>query len=102
MAKHLPDISKLIALLSSENDAEALAALRAAQRRLKAVGADWHDVAAELERKQIANSVFSEFGTALSCQLCGNSMPHQRWSKRFCSPRCRVDFHRKSRRARHG
>jgi hypothetical protein len=41
---------KLLALAGSDSDAEALAALRAASRRLKELGMDWNDMALVLRR----------------------------------------------------
>lgn len=40
----LPDLSKVIPLLSSPVDGEVLAAARAIDRKLKAAGCDWHDL----------------------------------------------------------
>ena len=41
----LQKLAKLLALASSDNDAEALGALRAAARLLRSLGLDWNDVA---------------------------------------------------------
>ena len=38
------ELAKLLAMASSDNDAEAIAAVRAAGKLLKSHGRDWHDV----------------------------------------------------------
>ena len=43
-------VVKLLALAGSDNDAEALAAMRAAGRRLKELNLDWNDIALMLRR----------------------------------------------------
>lgn len=43
-----PKVARLIPLLGSPVDSEALGAARAIGRALKASGSDWHDLAAEL------------------------------------------------------
>lgn len=43
----------LIKMLGSDNDAEALAAVRAIGRKLKANGFDWHDLAAEIGKSPV-------------------------------------------------
>jgi hypothetical protein len=44
--------SKALALAASNNDAEALAALRAAGRLLNQAGPDWNDIAQEIEERK--------------------------------------------------
>jgi hypothetical protein len=41
-------LGKLLALLASDNDGEALAALRAANLLMRALGVSWNDIAQEL------------------------------------------------------
>jgi hypothetical protein len=47
-------VVKLLALAGSDNDAEALAAVRAAGRRLKELNLDWNDMALMLRRAAAA------------------------------------------------
>jgi Protein of unknown function (DUF2786) len=55
-------LAKLLALAASGNEAEAIAALRAAGRLLKAHGLDWNDVASRFTgSKQPAKSLKQAF-----------------------------------------
>lgn len=49
LAPILPKLSPLILMLDSDSDGEALNALRALRRRLRADGFDFHDIVAAIE-----------------------------------------------------
>lgn len=59
--KALTQITKLIPMLSSDQDGEVVAAARAIGRTLKSNGFDWHDFAARFAQPQAAQSSSSTY-----------------------------------------
>jgi hypothetical protein len=86
-----PRVSKLLALLSSDHDAEVLAAARAIGRTLGSAGLDWHDVAAAIalpaKRGQIAQPPWSSMSRQQRLKTLERMLAVGRlspWERAFC------------------